>query len=285
MAFRSATKHAYSRFRLFLAVAGRRRYGTCMAHAPTVDEAEVARFSALAEQWWDQRGKMAVLHRFNPVRLGYIRDAACAAVRPRSQTRSIASPACASSTSAAAAASCPSRWRGSAPSVVGADPSDGQYRGRAAACRATADSRSTTAARPRRRSPTPASASTSCWRWKWSSTSPTCDLFVRRCAEMVKPGGLMIAGHAQPHAQELRAGDRRRRVRARLAAARHPSLGQVRHAERARDRAGSWPACASLDETGVIYNPLADRWQLSSDMDVNYMMHGGRRGRLPRAYR
>jgi 2-polyprenyl-6-hydroxyphenyl methylase/3-demethylubiquinone-9 3-methyltransferase len=25
-------------------------------------------------------------------------------------------------------------------------------------------------------------------------------------------------------------------------------------------------------ETGVIYNLLADRWQLSSDMDVNYMV-------------
>ena len=26
------------------------------------------------------------------------------------------------------------------------------------------------------------------------------------------------------------------------------------------------------DETGVIYNLLADRWQMSSDMDVNYMV-------------
>ena len=43
----------------------------------TIDEAEVARFSALAEEWWDARGKMAVLHKFNPVRLAYIRDAAC----------------------------------------------------------------------------------------------------------------------------------------------------------------------------------------------------------------
>ena len=43
----------------------------------TVDEAEVARFSALADEWWDARGKMAVLHKFNPVRLAYIRDAAC----------------------------------------------------------------------------------------------------------------------------------------------------------------------------------------------------------------
>ena len=41
----------------------------------TIDEAEVARFSALADTWWDARGKMAVLHKFNPVRLAYIRDA------------------------------------------------------------------------------------------------------------------------------------------------------------------------------------------------------------------
>ena len=47
------------------------------AAAPTVDEAELARFAALANQWWDPRGKMAPLHKFNPVRLGYIRDAAC----------------------------------------------------------------------------------------------------------------------------------------------------------------------------------------------------------------
>src|SRR2546421_1123284 len=45
--------------------------------ASTIDEAEVARFAALAEEWWDPRGKMAVLHKFNPVRLAYIRDAAC----------------------------------------------------------------------------------------------------------------------------------------------------------------------------------------------------------------
>src|SRR3954453_2221210 len=44
---------------------------------PTVDDEEVARFAALAGEWWEARGKMAPLHKFNPVRLGYIRDAAC----------------------------------------------------------------------------------------------------------------------------------------------------------------------------------------------------------------
>src|SRR5436309_1434935 len=48
-----------------------------MQTGSTIDKAEVARFSALAEEWWDPRGKMAVLHKFNPVRLAYIRDAAC----------------------------------------------------------------------------------------------------------------------------------------------------------------------------------------------------------------
>jgi 2-polyprenyl-6-hydroxyphenyl methylase/3-demethylubiquinone-9 3-methyltransferase len=43
----------------------------------TVDAAEIAKFSKLSAQWWDPNGKMAPLHRINPLRLGYIRDAAC----------------------------------------------------------------------------------------------------------------------------------------------------------------------------------------------------------------
>jgi 2-polyprenyl-6-hydroxyphenyl methylase/3-demethylubiquinone-9 3-methyltransferase len=42
----------------------------------TIDAAEVAKFSALAAQWWDPAGKFAPLHRFNPVRLAFIRQAA-----------------------------------------------------------------------------------------------------------------------------------------------------------------------------------------------------------------
>src|SRR5688572_30282711 len=44
------------------------------AASASVDAAELARFSALASEWWNPRGKMAPLHKFNPVRLGYIRD-------------------------------------------------------------------------------------------------------------------------------------------------------------------------------------------------------------------
>ena len=43
----------------------------------TVDHAEIERFSALADAWWDPEGDFRPLHRFNPVRLEYIRGQIC----------------------------------------------------------------------------------------------------------------------------------------------------------------------------------------------------------------
>jgi 2-polyprenyl-6-hydroxyphenyl methylase/3-demethylubiquinone-9 3-methyltransferase len=43
----------------------------------TLDLDEVARFEGLAREWWDPDGPMKPLHKFNPVRLGFIRDEAC----------------------------------------------------------------------------------------------------------------------------------------------------------------------------------------------------------------
>ena len=40
----------------------------------TIDPAEIAKFSAMADAWWDPEGDFKPLHRFNPVRLAYIRD-------------------------------------------------------------------------------------------------------------------------------------------------------------------------------------------------------------------
>ncbi|MBE7733001.1 bifunctional 2-polyprenyl-6-hydroxyphenol methylase/3-demethylubiquinol 3-O-methyltransferase UbiG [Devosia faecipullorum] len=42
--------------------------------ATTVNDAEIAKFTAMAEEWWDPKGKFKPLHKFNPVRLSYIRD-------------------------------------------------------------------------------------------------------------------------------------------------------------------------------------------------------------------
>ncbi|MEI6985829.1 MAG: bifunctional 2-polyprenyl-6-hydroxyphenol methylase/3-demethylubiquinol 3-O-methyltransferase UbiG [Rhodospirillaceae bacterium] len=43
----------------------------------TVDDAEVARFTAIAADWWNPTGKFQPLHRFNPLRISYVRDALC----------------------------------------------------------------------------------------------------------------------------------------------------------------------------------------------------------------
>ena len=44
----------------------------------------------------------------------------------------------------------------------------------------------------------------------------------------------------------------------------------VRPAELERALTGA--GLAVVDRSGVVYNPLADRWQKSRDMDVNYMV-------------
>ncbi|MCZ4273882.1 bifunctional 2-polyprenyl-6-hydroxyphenol methylase/3-demethylubiquinol 3-O-methyltransferase UbiG [Maritalea porphyrae] len=43
--------------------------------ATTIEAAEVERFTAMADEWWDPKGKFQPLHKFNPVRLAYIRNA------------------------------------------------------------------------------------------------------------------------------------------------------------------------------------------------------------------
>jgi 2-polyprenyl-6-hydroxyphenyl methylase/3-demethylubiquinone-9 3-methyltransferase len=49
--------------------------------AQTIDPAEVEKFSKIADEWWDPFGKFKPLHKFNPARLAYIRDALCAHFR------------------------------------------------------------------------------------------------------------------------------------------------------------------------------------------------------------
>jgi len=49
-----------------------------MADSASIDPSEVAKFSALAAEWWDPAGKFAPLHKFNPVRLAFIRAEAAA---------------------------------------------------------------------------------------------------------------------------------------------------------------------------------------------------------------
>jgi 2-polyprenyl-6-hydroxyphenyl methylase/3-demethylubiquinone-9 3-methyltransferase len=43
----------------------------------TVDAKEISKFTEIAEKWWNESGPFAPLHRFNPVRIEYLRDKIC----------------------------------------------------------------------------------------------------------------------------------------------------------------------------------------------------------------
>lgn len=58
------------------------------SESASVDAAEVAKFAALADSWWDSEGPFRPLHLFNPVRLKFIRDKV-AAHFDRDPTRSL----------------------------------------------------------------------------------------------------------------------------------------------------------------------------------------------------
>ena len=40
----------------------------------TIDQNEVEKFSRIADEWWNQNGKFKPLHKFNPIRIAYLRE-------------------------------------------------------------------------------------------------------------------------------------------------------------------------------------------------------------------
>ena len=40
----------------------------------TINKQEIEKFSKIASQWWDPNGKFKPLHKFNPIRIEYIKN-------------------------------------------------------------------------------------------------------------------------------------------------------------------------------------------------------------------
>ncbi len=55
----------------------------------TVNKKEIDKFSKLASEWWDPNGKFKPLHRFNPVRLNYIKKSILDKLKKRSSGKSL----------------------------------------------------------------------------------------------------------------------------------------------------------------------------------------------------
>ena len=94
---------------------------------------------------------------------------------------------------------------------------------------------------------------------------------VRRCAEMVRPGGLLFAATL----------NRTLKCFALVIVGAEYVLGWVPRGTHRWDKfvtpdelesALTAAGLSVQEERGVVYDLLADRWRLSSDMDVNYMM-------------
>ena len=52
----------------------------------TVNKKEIDKFSKLAREWWDPNGKFKPLHKFNPVRLDYIKKSILKKLKKRDDT-------------------------------------------------------------------------------------------------------------------------------------------------------------------------------------------------------
>jgi 2-polyprenyl-6-hydroxyphenyl methylase/3-demethylubiquinone-9 3-methyltransferase len=216
---------------------------------------------------------MAVLHKFNPVRLGFIKEAACRHFgHDEKRLDALAGLRVLDIGCGGGILSEPLARLGAA--VVGADPSQANIAAaqlHAADAGVSVDYRATTAE----------ALADAGERFDLVLAMEVVehvadlDLFIRRCTEMVQPGGLMITATLNRTLKSFALAIVGAEYVLRwLPRGTHQWEKFVTpdELEAALERHG----LAVVDETGVIYDLLADRWRLSTDMDVNYMVVAGR---------
>jgi 2-polyprenyl-6-hydroxyphenyl methylase / 3-demethylubiquinone-9 3-methyltransferase len=237
-------------------------------HPSTIDEAEVARFSRLSSQWWDERGPMAALHKLNPVRLAYIRDRASAHFsRDPKRLDSLAGLRLLDIGCGGGILSEPLARLGAA--VTGVDPAESNI---AVARRHAEDSGLHIDYRCAGAEVLAEAGETFDVVLAMEVVEHVADvgLFVDLAANLVKPGGLLFLATLN-------------RTLKSFALAIVGAEYILRWLPRGTHQWDKFVTPNELeiavvqsgmeiaDATGVIYNLLADRWQLSADMDVNYM--------------
>jgi 2-polyprenyl-6-hydroxyphenyl methylase / 3-demethylubiquinone-9 3-methyltransferase len=237
--------------------------------AGTVDADEVAHFSRLAGQWWDPRGPWATLHRFNPVRLAYIRDRAAEHFgREAGRLDSLAGLRILDIGCGGGVLSEPLARLGAA--VTGIDPVEDNIaaaRHHAAQAGLAIDYRCTTAE---------ALAATGesfdvVLAMEVVEHVSDFNLFIDVSAALVKPDGLMFVATLNRTMKSFALAIVGAEYILRwIPRGTHQWDKFITPAEleAAIERSG----LRVIDETGVIYNLFADRFQLSSDMDANYMV-------------
>jgi 2-polyprenyl-6-hydroxyphenyl methylase/3-demethylubiquinone-9 3-methyltransferase len=239
----------------------------------SVDPREVERFARMAAKWWDPRGPMAPLHKLNPLRVGYIRDRAAeqfgrdAKLIGCLKGLRILDIGC-----GAGILSEPLSRLGA--EVVGIDPAAENIetaRLHAGENDLSVDYRATTAE----------SLAEAGERFEVVLAMEVVEhvvdvpAFVATCASMVKPGGLLVMATLNRTLKSFALAIVGAEYVLRwLPRGTHQWNKFVKPEE--LETAIEDADLRVIGERGVIYNPLADRWQLSSDMDVNYMLAAAR---------
>jgi 2-polyprenyl-6-hydroxyphenyl methylase/3-demethylubiquinone-9 3-methyltransferase len=241
--------------------------------APSVDPAEVAKFSAMAEEWWDPAGKFAPLHKFNPVRLAFIRDAVANHFgRDRSLVRPFEGLTLLDVGCGGGLLSEPMARMGFA--ATGIDPSEkniGIATAHAASAGAPVSYRATTT------EALAAEGGTYDVVLDMEVIEHVADIraHVRSCARLLKPGGLIFVATLNKTLKSLALAKIGAEYVLRWVPAGTHDWNRFVEPKtlcRLLEECGLNP----LRTQGVAFDPIAWDWRLSSNVDVNYMVVASR---------
>jgi 2-polyprenyl-6-hydroxyphenyl methylase/3-demethylubiquinone-9 3-methyltransferase len=241
-----------------------------MSATSSIDPAEVVTFSRIAAEWWDPKGKFAPLHKFNPVRLGFIREQALyrfkrdpKARRPFEGLR-LLDIGC-----GGGLLSEPMTRLGF--EVTGVDASErniGTASAHAAQQGLAIDYRASTAEALVEAGEPPFDVILNMEVIEHVADPGD---YLRDCARLLKPGGLMIVATLNRTFKALALAKIGAEYILRWIPAGAHDWNKFLKPSEIRDFLADAPVIVD-GPFGVVFNPLTGRWTESTDTDVNYMM-------------
>lgn len=239
------------------------------AEGPSIDPADVARFSAQAAEWWDPKGPFAPLHRFNPARLRFVRDRVAEHYGLNPNTRapfaglSLIDIGCGGGLLAE-----PMRRMGFEVTALDASSENiGTARAHAEQVGLDIRYKASTVEQMVEAGEGPFDVVLT---MEVIEHVADPEAFVRACSQLVKPGGIMIVATLNRTLKGLLLGKFAAEYVLRWVPAGTHNWKQFLKPDEIRDMLKDEPLTVT-GPFGLSYNPLNDKWS-EGDADINYMM-------------